>query len=297
MDSRITGKSRLAAAAVIAIIASGVAGCSSSGGLAPKAASGGSGQQAQTPQQAVALAARTSRAVNSFTATVSVKLDSSATGGPGAISLAGTIAEQLRPSLRARADYGSFGVAGQSFPGGLSEIITPDAFYIKLSLLTQALHTGKQWIAIPFSALSKASGLNLSSLFSQLQDSSPLSQSQLFAGATNVKKVGTGVVGGVPVTEYTGSVSMTAALAKLPADLRSSLGKDIQKAGISSARFTEWIDAQDHVRRVIVTETGSSFAETVTTTVISMNQPVNVQLPPASQTSSLPAGALNGSGL
>lgn len=297
MDSRITGKSRLAAAAAIAIIASGVVGCSSSGGLVPKAASGGSAQQAQTPQQAVALAARTSRAVNSFTATVSVKLDSSATGGPGAISLAGTVAEQLRPSLRARADYSSFGVAGQSFPGGLSEIITPDAFYIKLSLLTQALHTGKQWIAVPFSALSKASGLNLSSLFSQLQDSSPLSQSQLFAGATNVKKVGTGVVGGVPVTEYTGSVSMTAALAKLPADLRSSLGKDIQKAGISSARFTEWIDAQDHVRRVIVTETGSSFAETVTTTVISINQPVNVQLPPASQTSSLPFGALNGSGL
>jgi hypothetical protein len=295
VDSRVKGLSRLAAAGAIVILASGVAACSSSGG-----SNNGTGQQsqAQTPQQAIQLAANTSRTVNSFSATVSVKVNTSGTSGsPGALSLTGTVSERLHPSLLAQADYSAFDVAGQSFPGGMSEIITPSSVYIKLSLLTQALHTSKPWIAIPFSALSKATGVNLGSLFSQLQTSSPLNQSQLFAGATNVKKVGTSVIDGVPVTEYSGSVSMTAALAKLPASVRSSLGADIQKAGINSAKFTEWVDAQHQVRKVVVTESGSLFSETITTTVNSINQPVNVQTPPASQTTSLPASVLNSSGV
>jgi hypothetical protein len=282
--------SRLAAAAAIVILASGVAACGSAGFPAPKAAR--SGQQAQTPEQAIQLAANISRAVNSFTATMDIRLK----GGANSVNLAGTITEQIRPSLLAKANFSSFNVAGQSFPGGMSEIITPSSAYIKLSMLTQALHTSKQWIAISFSSLSKASGVNLGSLFSQLQTSSPLSQSQLFAGATNVRRVGTGVVDGVPVTEYTGSVSMTQALAKLPASLRTSLGADIEKAGIGAAKFTEWIDAQHQVRKVVVTETGSAFSETITTTVTSINQPVTIQVPPASETTSLPASILNAAG-
>lgn len=287
MESRVKGMSRLAAAGTMIILASSVAACSSSGGGKP-----GSGQQAQTPQQAIELAANTSRAINTFAATVNVKLNSSA-GSAGAVNLTGTVTEQLHPSLLAEADYSSFAAAGHSFPGGMSEVITADSVYIKLSLLTQALHTDKPWIAIPFSALSKASGINLSSLFNQLQTSSPLSQSQLFAGATNVRKVGTGTINGVPVTEYSGSVSMTQALAKLPADLRSSLGPIIKKAGINSARFSEWLDAQNQVRKVIVTESGSKFSETITTTVNSINQPVHIRKPAASQTISLPASILN----
>jgi hypothetical protein len=276
--------SRLAAAGTVIILASGVAACSSSGGKPA---------QARTPQQAIELAANTSRAINTFAATVNVKLNSSAAGGTGAVNLTGTVTEQLHPSLLAEADYSSFAAAGHSFPGGMSEVITSDSVYIKLSLLTQALHTSKPWIAIPFSALSKASGINLSSLFDQLQTSSPLSQSQLFAGATNVRKVGTGTINGVPVTEYSGSVSMTQALAKLPADLRTSLGPIIKKAGINSARFSEWLDAQNQVRKVIVTESGSQFSETITTTVSSINQPVHIRKPAASQTTSLPASVLS----
>lgn len=286
MESRVKGMSRLAAAGTLIILASGVAACSSPGGGKP------SGQQAQTPQQAIELAANTSRAINTFTATVNVKVDTSAAGA-GAVNLTGKVFEQLHPSLLAEADYSSFAAAGHSFPGGMSEIITADSVYMKLSLLTQALHTNKPWIAIPFSALSKASGINLSSLINQLQTSSPMSQSQLFAGATNVRKVGTGTINGVPVTEYSGSVSMTRALTKLPADLRRSLGPIIKKAGIKSARFSEWLDAQNQVRKVIVTESGGQFSETITTTVTSINQPVHILKPPASQTISLPASVLN----
>jgi hypothetical protein len=277
---------RLAAAGAIAILVSGAAACSSAGNLVPKAAS--SAQQAQTPQQAIQLAANTSRAVNSFAANMSVRIDTLGT----AINLAGTISEQLHPSLLAEANFSTFGVTGQSFPGGMDEIVTPSSVYIKLGMLTQQLRTSKPWIAVSFSALSKATGVNLTPLFSQLQTSSPLNQSQLFAGATNVRRVGTGVVNGVPVTEYTGSVSMSQALAKLPASMRGTLGADIRKAGIGSAKFTEWVDAQHQVRKVVVTETGRSLTETITTTVTSLNQPVSIQTPPASQTTTLPASFL-----
>jgi hypothetical protein len=283
--------SRLTAAGAIVIIAAGVAGCASGGSPAGKPGTTSTAAAAQTPEQAIQLAASTARDVNSFTATMSIK---GSTGSSGqAFDLAGTVSEQLHPSVLEEADYSTFSAAGQSIPGGMSEIVSSSSLYMKLAVLTQELHTNKPWIEIPFSALTKASGVNISSLFSQLQTNSPLDQSQLFAGAENVKTAGTGVVDGVPVTEYTGTVSMSRALDKLPASLRTTFGQDIEKAGISSVRFTEWVDSQHHVRKTTVTESGSTVTETTTTTITSINQPVNIQVPPASQTNSLPASILN----
>jgi hypothetical protein len=290
VDSRVAGMSRLAAAGAIVIIAAGVAGCSSGGSPAGKSGTSSTAAAAQSPEQAIELAASTARNVNSFTATMSIRASS---GSSGSFNLAGTISEQLHPSVLAEADYSTFSAAGQSIPGGMSEIITTSSLYMKLAVLTQELHTTKPWVEIPFSALSKASGVNISSLIGQLQTSSPLDQSQLFAGAENVRQAGTGVVDGVPVTEYTGTVVMSKALAKLPASLRTTFGQDIEKAGISSVRFTEWVDGQHHVRKTTVSETGSTINETMTTTVTSINQPVSIQVPPASQTSALPASILN----
>jgi hypothetical protein len=283
--------SRLAAAGAIVIIASAVAGCASGGSPAGKSGTTSTASAAQSPEQAIQLAASTARDVNSFTATMSIQ---GSTGSAGeAFDLAGTVSEQLHPSVLAEANFSTFSAAGESIPGGMSEIITTSTLYMKLAILTQELHTTKPWIAIPFSALSKASGVNISSLFSQLETSSPLDQSQLFTGAENVKTAGTGVVDGVPVTKYTGTVSMSKALAKLPASLRTTFGQDIEKAGISSVRFTEWVDAQHHVRKTTVTESGAAITETITTTVTSINQPVDIPVPSPSQTNALPASVLN----
>jgi hypothetical protein len=213
-----------------------------------------------------------------------------------AFDMAGTVTEQLHPSFQARADYSTFGGAGQSLSGGMSEIITSNAAYVKLGMLTQALHT-RPWIEVPFSSLKLGTGQSLGSLFSQLQTSDPLTQTRLLAGATDVKTVGTGTIAGVPVTEYSGTYSMTQALAKLPASLRAPLSQIIGKAGIDSARFTVWVDGQHQVRKAVITEAGSLFTETVTTTVTSINQPVSIQVPPASQTTALPTSALSSAGL
>jgi hypothetical protein len=294
VESRVTGMSRLAAAGAIVVIAAGVAGCASGGSPAGKPGTTSTAAAAQTPEQAIELAASAARDINSFTATMSIQGSTGSSGSSSeAFDLAGTISEQNHPSLLEEADYSTFSAAGQTIPGGMSEIVNSSSLYMKLAILTQELHTTKPWIEIPFSALTKASGVDISSLFGQLETNSPVDQSQLFAGAENVKVGGAGVVDGVPVTEYTGTVSMSMALGKLPASLRTTFGQDIEKASISSVRFTEWVDSQHQVRKTTVTESGSAVTETITTTITSLNQPVNIQVPPPSQTTPFPASLLN----
>lgn len=288
MQARVTGMTLLGA---VAILAAGVTACGSAGSSASTSTTPTA--QALSPQQAVQLAARTTSNVNSFVGTLSARVNTAS----GAGDISGTFTEQLHPSLLARVDIGAFNMGGQSVPGGMSEVLTANSFYLKTSMLTQALHTSKPWIEIPFSALSKATGVNLGALLNQLQTSSPLTQTMMFAGATGVRTVGTGVVDGVPVTEYTGSVSMTEAIAKLPASLRTSMGQQVRKTGISSMRFTAWVDGQHRVRKEVITETGSSFSETMTFTIGSINQPVSIQVPSASQTTTLPASILSAAGL
>lgn len=305
MHSRVTGLPQLAAVSAIAILAAGVAGCTSSSNSAT--GSGGIKPAATSPWQVIQLAANETRNVNSFAATLDIRIShksgssgSSGSGmsGLGNAEMAGTFQEQLHPSLLVSADFSRFSVSSQPLAGGLGEVITPKALYMKFGPLTQALHTAKPWFEIPLSGLNKITGLNLDSLINQTQTSSPLTQTQLLAGATNVRQVGTGTVDGVPVTEYAGTYSMSAALAKLPSDLRDSVSQAMQKAGFNKAQaqFQAWIDGQHQLRKEVVTVDGSEITETITMTVTSINQPLAISVPPASQTTTLPASVLNSAG-
>jgi hypothetical protein len=191
---------------------------------------------------------------------------------------------------------GTLSAAGQSPPGGLSEIITPGNLYMKWSLLTQQLHTTKPWLAIPVSALSKSSGINLSQLFSQATSTSPLNESQLLAGASGVRKVGTGTMDGVPVTEYTGTVSLDKGMQYLSGSSKAAMQKQIAAAGMNTATFTVWVDGQRVMRKAVITEQGTAVTEVVTVAISTINQPVNIQVPTADQTTALPSGALGSLG-
>jgi hypothetical protein len=268
----------------------------SGGTVAGGTVSGGTSAASTTPLNAVRLAAKTSNNANSFTGTLS--LQATATGGTtgsGSTSMDASFAEQLHPSLLAEIDVNSMSSAGTSLPGGMTEILTPDTLYMKWSYLTQLIHTGKPWLAIPLSTLDK-SGVNLSQLFSQASGSSPLAESQLLGGATSVRKVGSGTVAGVAVTEYTGTLSLDKGLTYLSPSLRSQVRKQLDSAGITAATFTAWIDGNNTVRKATIKETGTGLSETVTITITSIDQPVKVQAPAASQTSSLPTGGLGSLG-
>jgi hypothetical protein len=283
--SRVTRVPLIAAAiGAITILAAGCA----SGGHAPGATAS---TTALSPQKAIELAATQTTKVNAVAATVSVR----ATVGGSSVNISGSFQEQLHPSVLVEADFSNFSAAGQSLPGGLAEIITTKAFYMKFPTLTQELKTSKPWVEIPLTG--SGLGGTLSSLLNDVQSSSPLTQTQLLSGATDVKKVGTSTIDGVPVTEYEGSVPFSVALAKLPASLRSQLSSEISQAGgIQTIDFKIWVDGQNLPRKEIVTETGTSINETVTVNITSYNQPVSITLPTAAQTYVIPASQLGTNG-
>lgn len=276
------------AAGVSALLA---AGCTASGN-SPSGNSAAAAKPAAKPQQALLLAAHTSQKVNSLDANITVQATTTTTGS---LTISGTLAEQIHPSLLAELNVPTFSAGGQTVAGGLGEIVTSSAFYMRISELTQALHTSKPWVEIPLSSLG-TTGSSLESLFSQIQSSNPVSQTQLLATSKNARKVGTGVIDGVPVTEYAGSITMSQAIAALPASVRSTLGSDISRAGLKSAKFEIWIDGQNLPRKVVIDESGTSLSETLTMDNISYNRPVDVKPPAAAQTYVIPASDLGGIG-
>jgi hypothetical protein len=257
--------------------------------LAAGCGGGGSHQAAQalSPRQAITLAANHARQVDSFESTLSVAMSGTVSG-----TLAGTMRIRNRPSRLADADFSTFHVGGQRLPGGMQEIVTDRGIYLKMALLAQELH--KPWVKISFSQLQQGSGVNLSQLTQQVQSNNPLVQTQMLAAATDVRAVGTQTVDGVSTTHYTGSYPLSAGLAKLPASERAAAQKGLQTLGIKTARFNVWIDGQHQTRKIVVTQTGSVETIKVTMQVTSINQPVSVTLPPASQVATIPASALQG---
>ena len=100
---------------------------------------------------------------------------------------------------------------------------------------------------------------------------------------------GSGVINGIPTTRYEGSYSVADEMKKLPPGLRKITSQSIAALGITKVHFTIWIDGKHQMRRVITVEKGSSSTITTKLDIISINQPVNVTLPPPSQVTSPPA--------
>jgi hypothetical protein len=279
---------RLATAAGVAVLA--VAGCSAAGGAAKSGAaakSGGTTTATLTADEAVHLAATHAQKATSFTATMSMR--ATGTGSTG-MSMDGTMSGTSSPSLLIEANFPTVNASGISFSGGISEIVTSSALYMRMSALSSL--TGKPWAEVQLSGL-KVGGISLGQLTQQVQGDSPLLQTQLLAGANNVRKAGTSTIDGVPVTEYTGSYSMQAALSQLHGVSDTQLRQALASSGFSTADFQIWLDDQQQVRKLVVTEHGSEANVALTMVVTSINQPVSVQLPASSQVAVIPASALN----
>jgi hypothetical protein len=292
----------LYAAGLVVIVAAAVAGCSpstsSSAGAGGSASAGASGSSSPAPANAldaVKLASKTASSANSFTGTMSLQgtvKPGAASSAGGGISMTGTFAEQMRPSLLVSADIGSYSMMGTSLPGGLSELITPTTMYLKSAQLTQELHLTKPWLAMSLSAASKSSGINLSQIVNQATGASPLTQAQMLGASSSVREVGTGSIGGVPVTEYAGTISVAKAISTLSGGAKAEMEQLNAAAGLTTEKYTVWIDGQHIMRKAVITGTGTTLTETVTVTFTSVNQPVNITPPPASQTTTLPSSAL-----
>jgi hypothetical protein len=269
-----------------------VTGAAGAAGVLLAAGCGGSptthsGASSLSPIQAITLAAQQAKAVNSAAFMLNIQTTGTTSG-----TLAGSMKVRIKPSLLADADFSTFIADGRSIPGGFQEILNSQTIYMKMALLQQEL--GKPWVRLPFSELRQATGLNFGQVIQQAENNNPMVQTQMLASAKNVKTVGTQTIGGVKTTEYTGSYSIPAAVAKLPPSFRSLAQKQAQSMGIDTAQFKVWIDAQHQTRKLIIVEHGSSSQITVTMQVTGINQPVSVTYPPASEVATIPASALHG---
>ena len=296
-----TNRFPLYAAGVTAVLAAALAGCASASsgtGAAASTSAGASGTAAAAnPTDVVKLAAKTTGGANTFTGTMSVQTTAKAgTSSSGDLTMAASMAEQLHPSLLAEIKISSLSSGRTTLPGGMTELITPSTLYMNWSVLTQELHTGKPWLAIPLSTLGKSTGIDLTQLLNQAASESPLNQSDMLAGATGVREVGKSTIGGVPVTEYQGTLSIDKGLQQLPAANRAAVQKQVSAAGFTTGTFTVWIDGSNTMRKVVMTEQGRALTEVVSMTITSINQPVDITVPAASQTTALPSADLSGLG-
>ena len=270
-----------AAATAAALLA---AGCSS--GTPSGQGSAGSGI---SPAQAIMLASQQAKHATSFSSSVSIKMSGMASG-----VMAGTLEMRTRPLLF-DADFSTMNMGGQALPGGIEEILTGHTLYLKMPALAQQL--GKPWVKFSFTKLQNGTGINLAQIIQQAQQSNPLVQMQMLAGAKNVRVAGHQVINGVPTTHYTGTYTVATALARLPSSLRATEQKGLKTLGITSVQFSVWIDGQHQARKIVAYETGTSERATVTLTVTGVNQPITVTPPSASQVATIPASALKGGGL
>jgi hypothetical protein len=289
----------LCAAGLVVIAAAAVAGCSpsssSSAGSSSSSAGadGSSAPAAANALDAVKLAAKTASDANSYTGTMNLQGTvnpgaANSSGVSGGLSMTGTFAEQLHPTLLVSADISSYSMLGMSLAGGLDELLTPTTMYLKSPQLTQELHLTKPWLTMSLSAASKNSGLNLSQLVDQATGSGPLTQAQLLGASSSVHEVGTGSIGGVPVTEYAGTIPVAKAIATLSGGAKAEMEQMNAAAKLTTENYTVWIDGQHIMRKAVITGTGAAVTETVTMTFTSVNQPVTIAVPPASQTTPLP---------
>ncbi len=242
------------------------------------AGSGGSASTTLSPRQALLAAATQDRQVTSATETLTVKAS-----GLQNETTSGTILIQLKPALQLSANL-SIAAAGKSTH--IKEVLTGSAIYFSAAALTGQV--GKPWIKIPLSALTGTAGASFAQLFHSLQSNNFANQTELLTAAKNAHVVGTQTVGGVSTTEYAGSFKAAEGLKTLPAGFRKALATELQALGNTTISFHVWIDGQKHVRKITEIETVNGENISTTVNITSINQPVHIAVPPASQTGSMP---------
>jgi hypothetical protein len=160
--------------------------------------------------------------------------------------------------------------------------------------VSRYFHTSKPWVEISPAALQA-----LSAKVHQTAPAPPgnfTGDPGLAAGllttSTDVRAVGAGSVNGVPVTEYAGTYSAANGTAYIKDALDSAYsaqaGQRATAMGLAVVQFKVWLDHQQRPLKFVLIEAGSHQNVIVTQTIVSINQPANIQFPPLAQTYVVP---------
>ncbi len=265
------------AAITVTAAALASAGCGTShNGTTVSSASG-----SVTAARAIRLAATHAQRVTSFVENISVQ-----TTGAYRMSLSGTIEEQRQPNSLVVIDYPSYGVPQQqAIPGGAEQIIDGNTVYMRGPGLSR--RPGKPWVREHISGIGQPIG-GLGLLFGQAQGDDLVVQAEMLANSADARKVGTATIDGAATIEYAGSYSTRLALEKLPAKVRAEVALQVQAMGLGPETFEVWLDAQQQVRQLITVQKADGVRTVTSSQVTSINQPITVTLPTASQTAPMP---------
>jgi hypothetical protein len=245
-------------------------------------ASGGHGRTSTqlTAAQVVGKAAQREADLQSYTAAMTEQIS-----GSSSATVSGTIKFQRSPlevstSLVTHA-------SGQSVR--ISAIVSASAIYAKVPGLAglPGLPAGMatKWLKLPL--IGPGGTSPLAGLEQQLQGQNPLSETAMSAAAQHLRKAGSAAIDGVSTTKYTGWVTAGNAVKSLPAAQRAELAPYLRLVA-GKMPIAVWVDGNGNIKKVSVTEHVGTDTATTTITFLSLNQPVSIAIPPASQVYPVP---------
>ncbi|GHE41715.1 MULTISPECIES: DUF1396 domain-containing protein [Streptomyces] len=154
---------------------------------------------------------------------------------------------------------------------------------------------GKNWIKFDLSGtdagkqLDQMGGLGAASQ----ADQNPAAQSNILAGADDVKKIDTATVDGVRTTHYRGTIAVDdmdePAFTKsgVTEEQRRKAVEQYRKMGVDELTMDMWVGGDDRMKQFRVRSDADKGPMDMTFTVLDYNKPVNVTAPPAGKTADL----------
>jgi len=195
--------------------------------------------------------------------------------GPTRVTITGQVQVQRSP-LRI-AEQLTLTASGQSVQ--LSVIVTGKAIYV------ESLSAPGAWIRVPLPRVFRTT------LVPELRNADPTAQASLILAAGQSRLAGRQSVDGVETTRYAVSVAPEVALGLLPSKLRALLAP-LASLIVGDIHYVLWIGADGQLKQYRVAERTFNARITLTETINSFDQPVDIAIPQATTAPSLGGGVL-----
>ena len=202
--------------------------------------------------------------------------------GNGSLTMRANISMRLRPALLADVAI-HMNIGARSVT--IDEILTSRAIYLKAPGVLPT-RGAKPWAKISLASL--PNGMSLRKLFQRTQNGNPLTAmgspsalSKFLAAAKHLKVVRDQTVDGVATTEYSGTLNLRSLASEMPAAERNL----VRSSGLGTIPFRVWIDHQHYLRKMVMRLAFGKALIALTANITSINKPVRIVPPPASQVS------------
>ena len=186
--------------------------------------------------------------------------------GPTRVTLTGQEQIQRTPLRIAEQIH----VSGGGPSGQISAIVTSRAIYAETS------KEPGYWIKLRLPQVDRTA------LMQELRNADPSAQASLLLAASHARSTGRQTVEGVVTSRYVASIAPAVALSMLASPQRARLAPYFSLI-TGDIHYVLWIGPGDQLKQLRMTERALGAKITVTATINSINQPVNIVIPQATQ--------------